>query len=555
MEEDTPPPSSPPPVPLFKMPRVHKQEYWSFVRLVAPSTEMPPGQTAWKTTEAELAYCLKCKTTFKYRSGSSASIRKHMNHEHPHEIGSVGREAAVKRVENALASKRKSSAVIFSPTKRTKKINPAEEEMATRALIEWIAKCLRPLSIVEDEELRFVIALVQTMHGIYELPSCRTITERMQAHAQQLRSLLKEKIAEEVDFYSLTTDMWTSRTTDSYIALTIHFMTDFFELRSYTLEVASFCGKHTGARIRKKLRDLMYTWGLDISRVSKVVRDNGANIVKACHELGVDHFGCMAHSLHLVVSGALAKTKAEVMDESNGDVDEQEGGAVDELAEVDDGEEHWVEDLSMELEAIAFLENELVGLETYVAANSVRQEALGVEMLDVADDSLDEGLLNGCMSANAAKTILKAMKQAMCESRKDISSFRKMVTYFNKSSKGKGKLKSLQNLAIPLTVIKDVATRWNSTHHMIRRLLQLRPAIQDFFAYMQTSKGKEDFSDAKLARPTSEMWFHLQCLDKLLVHFELVTKTLSGDTYPTITLAFPCIRLLEKRLMSRNIFC
>ncbi|KAF4145950.1 putative zinc finger bed domain-containing protein 1-like [Phytophthora infestans] len=274
--------------------------------------------------------------------------------------------------------------------------------MATRALIEWIAKCLRPLSIVEDEELRFFITLVQTMHGIYELPSRRTITERMQAHGQQLRSLLKEKIAEEVDFYSLTTDMWTSRTTDSYIA--------------YTLEVASFCGKHTGVRIRKKVRDLMYTWGLDISRVSKVVRDNGANIVKACHELGVDHFGCMAHSLHLVVSGALAKTKAEVMDESNGDVDEQEGGAVDELAEVDDGEEHWVEDPSMELEAIAFLENELVGLETYVAANSVRQEALGVEMLDVADDSLDEGLLNGCMSANAAKTILKAMKQAMCES-------------------------------------------------------------------------------------------------------------------------------------------
>ncbi|KAF4144886.1 hypothetical protein GN958_ATG05904 [Phytophthora infestans] len=214
------------------------------------------------------------------------------------------------------------------------------------------------------------------------------------------------------------------------------------------------------------------------------------------------------------------------MDESNGDVDEQEGGAVDELAEVDDGEEHWVEDPSRELEAIAFLENKLAGLETYVAANSVRQEALGVEMLDVADDSVDEGLLNGCMSTNAAKTILKAMKQAMCESRKDISSFRKMVTYFNKSSKGKGKLKSLQNLAIPLTVIKDVATRWNSTHHMIRRLLQLRPAIQDFFC----------------------------CLDKLLVHFELVTKTLSGDTYPTITLAFPCIRLLEKRLMSKNIF-
>ncbi|KAF4029519.1 hypothetical protein GN244_ATG18736 [Phytophthora infestans] len=118
------------------MPRVHKQEYWSFVRLVAPSTKMPPGQTAWKTMDAELAYCLKCEITFKYKSGSSASNRNHMTHEHPLELGNAGQDTAVKRVTNALASKRESSAVIFFPTKRRKKINPAEEEMTTRALIE-----------------------------------------------------------------------------------------------------------------------------------------------------------------------------------------------------------------------------------------------------------------------------------------------------------------------------------------------------------------------------------------------------------------------------------
>lgn len=118
------------------MPRVHKQEYWSFVRLVAPSTKTPAGQTAWKTTNAELAYCPKCKITFQYKSGNSARIRKHMTHEHPLELGSVGRDAAVKRLTNALALKRESSAVVFFSTKRRKRINPAEEEMTTRALIE-----------------------------------------------------------------------------------------------------------------------------------------------------------------------------------------------------------------------------------------------------------------------------------------------------------------------------------------------------------------------------------------------------------------------------------
>lgn len=140
------------------------------------------------------------------------------------------------------------------------------------------------------------------------------------------------------------------------------------------------------------------------------------------------------------------------------------------------------------------------------------------------------------------------MKQAMSETRMNVSSFRKIVHYFNKSSIGKDKLKSLQNVAVPLTVISDVATRWNSTHHMIQRLLQLRPSIQSFMEFILTAKVKEEFSDASIVRTTGEMWFSIQCLDKLLVVFELVTKTLSGGTYPTATLIYPCIRLLEKRL-------
>ncbi|POM61502.1 hypothetical protein PHPALM_29466 [Phytophthora palmivora] len=50
------------------------------------------------------------------------------------------------------------------------------------------------------------------------------------------------------------------------------------------------------------------------------------------------------------------------------------------------------------------------------------------------------------------------------------------------------------------------------------------------------------------------MWFHIQCLDKLLVNFDGMTKLLSGEIYATMPLILPSIRLLEARLQNKKIF-
>lgn len=245
---ELPPSNDPTPPPLFKMRRIKKDDYWSFIRLIAPNAQLPPGKKAWESSDTNLAYCLKCKSSFSFKSGSSASIRKHMNEKHPQDLSRAGREQASRRVAIALHATRKSDAMMFSPRKRTRKIDPADEEMATRAFIDWIAKRLRPLSVADDKELRVFLTLIQTMRGLYELPSRRTITEKMQNHCQFKRSLVKTQIAEDADFYSLTSDMWTSRATDSYISLTIHFVNSNFEMMTYTLDVMSFRGKHTGTQ-------------------------------------------------------------------------------------------------------------------------------------------------------------------------------------------------------------------------------------------------------------------------------------------------------------------
>lgn len=114
---------------------------------------------------------------------------------HPNVIlkiqGSMELSEASKMVNEVLASKRKTDASFFSPSKRAKHAISAQEEMAARLLIDWICKCLRPLGVTEDKELRFFVTFSQTISGIYELPSRTTITERLQVHAQRKRFHLR----------------------------------------------------------------------------------------------------------------------------------------------------------------------------------------------------------------------------------------------------------------------------------------------------------------------------------------------------------------------------
>ncbi|OWZ16914.1 Zinc finger BED domain-containing hypothetical protein [Phytophthora megakarya] len=307
------------------------------------------------------------------------------------------------------------------------------------------------------------------------MPSRRTISERLQTYAQQKRKDMDVAIVACAMFYNLTNDIWTSRITESLLALTIHFMTAAYKIRSHPLEIVSFPGNHTGVLIAKMIKSLMIKWGLDPLRLTKILRDIGSNVVKACDELGVDQLGCVAHSHHLVVSGALSKTRDEV-DEMM--LIQAQEIHFDDIEEPEGAKERWVEDPVVKVQVIEQLKDE-------------------IEQLDL---------------------------------------------------KSSPPLKASQNVPQPVTVITDVTARWNSTHHMLRRLLELRPALQDFLV------GREEFNDVMIARPTGEMWFSIQCLDRLLVSFNGMTKLLSGEKYGTMPLILSSLRLVEMLLQKKKVF-
>ena len=144
--------------------------------------------------------------------------------------------------------------------------------------------------------------------------------------------MIKKKIWDESKYVTITTDVWTSLTSSSFIALTLHYLTKDFSLQSFTLEVSPFSGNHTGENIKLFLEESLEKWGIEKNNIAIMICDNGSNIVKAGRLMGITHAGCIGHGFHLVVGAFLSMKKG------NGD-----SGVVNEQAIANDSNNNTID--------------------------------------------------------------------------------------------------------------------------------------------------------------------------------------------------------------------
>ncbi|XP_065843450.1 uncharacterized protein [Oscarella lobularis] len=168
------------------------------------------------------------------------------------------------------------------------------------ALIKMIALDLQPASVVEDTGFRH---LVHTLDSRYQLPSRRSLMRSQLPDVyEKIKANLKERISK-VQFCSITTDLWTSRTTESYITVTCHFVKERV-LQSVILETWHVPEAHTGDNLAAELKRIAQLWEID-EKIVGVVTDSAANIVLAVAKNRWKHLSCFAHVLNLVVQHAI----------------------------------------------------------------------------------------------------------------------------------------------------------------------------------------------------------------------------------------------------------
>ena len=104
---------------------------------------------------------------------------------------------------------------------------------------------MRPFKIVEDPGFIEFCLFLNQLRTRYELLSRNKHRDQMMKVAECVMQKLKEAINKEVDYYRITTDIWSSHVMQILIAVTLHFLTEEFATKTFVLEVAPSKGSHT----------------------------------------------------------------------------------------------------------------------------------------------------------------------------------------------------------------------------------------------------------------------------------------------------------------------
>ncbi|XP_049416948.1 E3 SUMO-protein ligase ZBED1-like [Epinephelus fuscoguttatus] len=246
-----------------------------------------PGNTELDMTHT---VCRHCKTKIKH-FGNTTNARAHIMRHHP-EIKDTEQSQPPAVDQRTLQCFTKLSA----SSERAKKI--------TRSIACFIAKDLRPYSVVENEGF---ICMLQTAEPRYAMPSRKFFTETA---VPQLYQETKRKVASaltKTTRVALTCDAWTSRATQSFVTFTAHYITDTWLLESRVLQTRVMHESHTAVNVNAMFHSVADEWELTVPDLV-IVTDNAANMLAATQIDNLAHITCFAHTLNLAAQRALKLT-------------------------------------------------------------------------------------------------------------------------------------------------------------------------------------------------------------------------------------------------------
>lgn len=186
----------------------------------------------------------------------------------------------------------------------------------TECVGEMICVDLLPYSFVRNKGF---CKLMNVVAPHYTLPTGIQFSNEV---VPQLHQRVKAKVQENLKniegrVVHCTADVWTREfSTSSYLSLTGHWFVQSISGEgavthkhvSVLLNMKVIDTEYTPAEISQLIQDLVEEWQTMVPHrftVGFLVTNNTCHMVKAMSESGFEHIRCMAHSLHLIVTGAI----------------------------------------------------------------------------------------------------------------------------------------------------------------------------------------------------------------------------------------------------------
>ncbi|KAE9542433.1 hypothetical protein AGLY_003294 [Aphis glycines] len=297
---------------------------------------MRPGSkqrsTVWehfkKNVDKTTVSCQICKKDLKFY-GNTTNLKEHLKRKHPtaliipastaddpdselHSIESINNLSNFQSSSTNSNSQTESSTLNQTLTKRSRQLTlygttknneltVAENNEIDKCLVKMITADYQPLSIVENVGF---LEFTKKIQPLYTPPSRKLLTTKLLPDQYNVIYLKLKYMLENVNDVSITTDMWTSDSTRSYITVTCHFIFNDC-LYSPVLATEEVKESHTGENIASALSNIFNEWNIS-NKIVTIVSDNGANIKHAINDhLLKYHHPCVAHTLNLSVNESI----------------------------------------------------------------------------------------------------------------------------------------------------------------------------------------------------------------------------------------------------------
>lgn len=231
------------------------------------------------------AVCKVCHTKIKYL-GNTTNLRNHVSRFHSEKLT----PATVKERPDPAQPRIDEKLSILPP-------NAEKAKRITQSVAAFIAKDLRPYSVVENSGFRH---LLKTLEPRYKLPSRSHFTDKVynETKGQVMASM------SQASRVAITCDSWTSVATESYLTVTVHYVNEDWQILSHVLQTRAVYESHTGAHLAELLSHVVEEWQLSEKDVV-LVTDNASNMIVAAQVGKFPHVKCFAHKLNLASQRAL----------------------------------------------------------------------------------------------------------------------------------------------------------------------------------------------------------------------------------------------------------
>ncbi|XP_063230949.1 zinc finger BED domain-containing protein 4-like isoform X1 [Bacillus rossius redtenbacheri] len=387
------------------------------------------------------AQCDCCKQSFKCPRGTTTTLQNHLEAKHAVLYKELMKDKEkIHELEGTCAKKKP----VLQPTltemfRSTQKMSPSDPkaQSITKQIAKMVATELLPYEFVEGCGFKELMGH-KNVAPTYTVPCRTTFSEHyIPALYEETKHSLKKMLVQDLPTISsiaFTSDGWTSRSTDSYISLTCHYLRPDFTSVSFAMSNTVVNESHTSVQVATTIKNVLIDWEIDPAVTSIplfCITDNAHNFRQASVSLFKDGSrSCFAHTLQIAI----------------------------------------------------------------------------------------ENSKNDCPGTTTL-----------------LSKARSIVGHYRRSTRARKRLHTFQEqLNMPkLEVIQHIDTRWCSEYQMLKRLLEMKPAL----VADHVNSGDTDML-------TALEWKHAENFVQVLQPLAEATEEMSGNTYPTLSMIIPVLHCL-----------